>query len=133
MSTTKTAFKRHFEMSSMGLEELNRALFAFFGSDSLYYQIIPEMGFCVAASSDGPANIMMFEDGWTDPTPASLPKINTLAIEWLDGLSKQEKLALNTSRPNGSYHGDRLVGFKATSWRTANGHHEVLVIVPGWV
>lgn len=132
-TATKTVTKRTFSFTSEGNVQLQRALSMFFGAESLYYVLIPEYGFCVAASCDGPTNIQGVEQKWQEPTPASLETIALKATEWLRGLSHKEAMSLNTSRPNSLYAGQHLRGFKVESLRTSDGVHEMLLIIPGWV
>ncbi len=135
MSATKTVTKRSFTFVSEGYVELTRAVFAFFGSESLYYQLIPGVGFCVATSLDGPINISALDEGWSNPTPASQPKITEKAIEWLEGMTEDQRSCFvpKHKRPRGTHEGTRLVGFEARSMRNHTGEYEVLVITPAWV
>lgn len=126
--------KRRFIFTSEGYVDLEKALFLFFGPGVFYYVISPEQGFIVADNADGPSNIFLIEDDWVNPASAGLPKIAELAIDWLEGLSQEERERLADRKLRGGNHtATRLEGFDIHSLRNSSGEQQVLRIRPGWV
>ncbi len=113
-------------------EELLLALQLFFGQEYYLRYYSDDTGYHLAKLSDGPEMIPSGKWYHHDLPKDRMFQIAGEVLVWLDGLSEEQKLAMDVSVP-ADCPTTELSGFSVVSSRSDDGKHEMLTISPAWV